>query len=256
MRYMLLIYSPEDSWTPEQWKECVETSSGICQELAEKGQLIAASPLHPVATATTVRVRDGKTIVTAGPFAETIEQLGGFYVIDVQHLDEAIQIATRLPPVKKGVVEIRPIMKIAGLPPEQFNAEPTKASWQQYMFLCYDDEEAWAKAGKAAHESAIQEAVSLISRIDAQGMFISASPLHASTTATSVRVRDGQRSITDGPFAETHEVLGGYYVIWAESQEQAMSLASQHSGARVGSVEVRQVFDVRTLDLSTTAQSQ
>ncbi len=67
MKYMLLIYSPEDAWTPDEWKQCVETSMGICQEMAAKGQFLAASPLHPVATATCLRVRNGQRFVTAGP---------------------------------------------------------------------------------------------------------------------------------------------------------------------------------------------
>jgi hypothetical protein len=101
MKYMLLIYSPENAWTPDEWQACVATSMGICQEMATKGQFIAASPLHPVATGITVRVRDGQRLVTAGPFAETTEQLGGYYLIDVENLDEAIAIAIRLPPAKE-----------------------------------------------------------------------------------------------------------------------------------------------------------
>ena len=70
MKYMLLIYSPENAWTCDEWKECVETSLGICHELAAEGKFLAASPLHPVATATTVRVREGKKLITTGPFTE------------------------------------------------------------------------------------------------------------------------------------------------------------------------------------------
>ncbi len=78
MKYMFLIYSPEDAWTPEEWTQCVVKSSGICHELAAKGQFIGASPLHPVATGSTVRVREGRKLITTGPFAETTEQLGGY----------------------------------------------------------------------------------------------------------------------------------------------------------------------------------
>ncbi|MFO0943928.1 MAG: YciI family protein [Pirellulales bacterium] len=252
MKYMLLVYSPESSWTTEQWKQCVETSMGICQELVQKGQLIAASPLHPVATAKTIRVRDGQPVLTTGPFAETAEQLGGFYILDVPDLDVAIQIAARLPAAKKGTVEIRPVFKLDGLPKELFNnqaaiSDPEQQSWKQFMFLCYDDEQYWQQAGADALRSAMAEAVQLTHQLNEQGMFVSAAPLHPSTTATSVRIRDGQRTITDGPFAETREVLGGFYVIRAASIEQALQYAQHHSGARVGAVEVRQVFDVRNV---------
>lgn len=116
MKYMLLIYSPEDAWTREEWTACVAKSTAICQELQSQGQFRAASPLHPVSAATSVRVREGKRLITDGPFAETREQLGGYYIIDVEHLDEAIAIAGRLPPAAKGTVEIRPIYELTDLP--------------------------------------------------------------------------------------------------------------------------------------------
>ena len=249
MKYMLLIYSPENAWSPDEWKQCVEISLGICQEMAVKGQLLAASPLLPVATGSTVRVRDSQRLITAGPFAETTEQLGGYYLIDVENLDEAIAIAVRLPPAKKGTVEIRPLFKLDGLPTEKLFAEPTASESQlkRFMFLCYDDEEAWRNVGPEAHHAAMLEAVELTHRLDARGQYVSASPLHAIATATSVRVRNGQRIVTDGPFAETREVLGGYYLILAKDQAEALGIAAEHSGARVGAVEVRQLFDLSSL---------
>ncbi len=243
MKYMLLIYSPENAWAPDEWKQCVATSMGICQELAAEGKFLTASPLHPVATATTVRVRDGKSLITTGPFAETTEQLGGYYIIDVSNLDEAIAIASRLPPAKKGTVEIRPIFKLDGLPAENFAPECI-GDFKMFMFLCYDDEAVWNAAGQEVHMAAMQEAVALTHELDSRGRYLSAAPLYPSTTATCVRVRDGRKQITDGPFTETREVLGGYYLILAHDQPEAVSIAARHSGARVGSVEVRQVFEL------------
>ncbi|MDX1928640.1 MAG: YciI family protein [Pirellulaceae bacterium] len=244
MKYMLLIYSPENAWTPEEWKRCVETSMGICQEMANKGQLISAAPLHPVATGVTVRVRDGKQLITTGPFAETTEQLGGYYLIDVENLDEAIAIACRLPPAKKGTVEIRPLFKLDGLPKEKLTMDtaPSESGLKKFMFLCYDDEEAWRKAGPEVHGAAMLEAVELTHQLDSNEQYLSASPLHPIVTATSVRVRDNQRLVSDGPFAETREVLGGYYLILAKDHAEAIKIAAKHSGARVGAVEVREVF--------------
>lgn len=249
MKYMLLIYSPESAWTAEEWNQCVKTSTGICQELTAKGQLLAASPLLPVATAATVRVRAGERLITSGPFAETIEQLGGYYLIEVDDLDEAIAIASRLPPARKGTVEIRPLFKLEGLPTERLVAElsVSESSLKKFMFLCYDDEEAWRDAGAEAHHAAMLEAVALTHRLDKRGQYLSASPLHPVATATSIRIRNDQRMINDGPFAETREVLGGYYFILAKDQAEAVEIAAQHSGARVGAVEVRQVFDRSSL---------
>jgi hypothetical protein len=116
MKYMLLIYMHEQAMTETERAECYRKSTQLTHELAAAGQYQLASPLQPVATATSVRVREGKRFVTDGPFAETREQLGGFYLIDVPDLDQAIAIASRIPPVTKGTVEIRPVMELAGLP--------------------------------------------------------------------------------------------------------------------------------------------
>lgn len=116
MRYMLLIYGDESCWTEEEREECMLESMAISRELEAKGKWIAAEPLHPVSTATSIRVRDGQRQITDGPFAETTEQLGGYYIIDVENLDEAIEIAGRLPPAQKGTVEIRPICPLPEVP--------------------------------------------------------------------------------------------------------------------------------------------
>jgi hypothetical protein len=116
MKYMLLIYLDEQAMTEDERAHCYVESAQLTQELNSSGQYLDASPLHPVSTATSVRIREGKRLVTDGPFAETREQLGGYYVIEAQDLDEAIRIAERVPPARFGTVEIRPVMEIAGLP--------------------------------------------------------------------------------------------------------------------------------------------
>ena len=113
MKYMLLIYGRENDWTEAERMECIEASTNLCEELLAKGQYVASSPLHSITTATSIRVRDGERMITDGPFAETVEQLGGYYIIDVENLDEAIAIASRIPPAKKGTVEIRPVFETA-----------------------------------------------------------------------------------------------------------------------------------------------
>ena len=116
MKYMLLIYMAEDAMTEPEREACYAESAGIARELHGAGKFIAASPLKPVATARSVRMREGKRMVTDGPFAETREALGGFYLIDAKDLDEAIGVAARIPPAKKGTIEIRPVVEMAGLP--------------------------------------------------------------------------------------------------------------------------------------------
>ncbi len=116
MKYMLLVYMDEQAMSDEERARCYVESAQLTQELNTTGQFVAAGPLHPVATATSVSVREGKRIVTDGPFAETREQLGGYYVVEAKDLDEAIAIAERIPPAKYGTIEIRPVMEISGLP--------------------------------------------------------------------------------------------------------------------------------------------
>src|SRR5579884_4450975 len=116
MKYMLLIYLEENSLTPEEYRACYTESAQYAQELARKGHYLAASPLHPTSTATCVRVREGKRLVLDGPFAETREQLGGYFIVDAANLDEALSIAAQIPSAKFGTVEVRPIMELAGLP--------------------------------------------------------------------------------------------------------------------------------------------
>jgi len=116
MKYMLLVYLDEQAMTDEEREHCYVESAQLAQDLNSSGQYLDASPLHPVATATSVRVREGKKVVTDGPFAETREQLGGYYLIEANDLDAAIAIAERIPPARFGTIEIRPVMEIGGLP--------------------------------------------------------------------------------------------------------------------------------------------
>lgn len=254
MKYMLLVYSPESAWTKEEWTACTVESTAVCHDLQSRGQFLTASPLHPVATAASVRVRNGQSLVTTGPFAETTEQLGGFFLIDVPNLDEAIAVAARLPAAKKGTVEVRPVFHLDGLPPDKLNTAPSNAAHpnteqarSRYMLLCYDNEQAWNEAGPAALQAAQQKAVELTHQLDARGQYISASPLHSVSTATSIRIHDGKRLVTDGPFAETREFLGGYYMIFARDLNEAISVAAKHPGARIGTVEVRRLAELPNL---------
>jgi hypothetical protein len=116
MKYMLLIYSDENTWTQSDLEQCYVESVQLTHQLHTNGQYLGAAPLHSVAMATSVRVRDGKKLVTDGPFAETREQLGGYFLIEAKDLDEAIAIAARIPSVHKGTVEIRPIVELTGKP--------------------------------------------------------------------------------------------------------------------------------------------
>ena len=122
MKYLLLVHHNEDAFNriPEiQRKEMLAESIQLCHQLDGKGQYVHASPLQPEATGTVVRVRNGKATVTDGPFAETKEQLAGYFLIEAQHRDDAVRIATLVPGARIGTVEVRPLREVAGLAGEE-----------------------------------------------------------------------------------------------------------------------------------------
>ena len=116
MKYMLLIYGDEHALSAEERAACYAASSQLAHELHAAGQFLATAPLHPTATAASVRVREGKRTVVDGPFAETREQLGGYFLVEAPDLDAALAIAERIPGAQWGTVEVRPVLELAGLP--------------------------------------------------------------------------------------------------------------------------------------------
>jgi hypothetical protein len=119
MRYMLLIY---DCDRPEpgdpRFEGALERVNRFVEECRRRGVLRAGDPLQPVSTATTVRVRDGQTLIVDGPFAEVHEQLGGYYILDCRDLDEALELAALCPMAEEGSIEVRPIAEVPGLSPQ------------------------------------------------------------------------------------------------------------------------------------------
>ena len=113
MQYMLLIYSPPGDWSAvpaEERQAIMEAYGSFTAELQSSGKMVAGDALQPTTTATSIRVRDGETLNTDGPFAETKEVLGGYYLIDVDTLDEALEWAAKIPSARYGHIEVRPIV--------------------------------------------------------------------------------------------------------------------------------------------------
>jgi hypothetical protein len=113
MQYMLLIYSPPSDWQAvpaEQRQAIMEAYGSFTEELQTSGKMVAGDALQPISTATSIRVRDGETLTTDGPFAETKEVLGGYYLIDVETLDEALEWGAKIPGAGYGTIEVRPVV--------------------------------------------------------------------------------------------------------------------------------------------------
>jgi hypothetical protein len=108
MKYLCLVYLPRDRWSAVPDRECAHCGDG----LRRSGKLLAAEPLEPIETATSVRIRNGMLTITDGPFAETKEALAGFYLVDAADLDEAIDIASKIPPAREGTIEVRPVREL------------------------------------------------------------------------------------------------------------------------------------------------
>jgi hypothetical protein len=108
MKYVCLVYLEGEKLHAVPDRECMACGTG----LRDSGQLVAAEALQPVETATTIRIRNGKVLVTDGPFAETKEQLAGFYLLEARDLNEAIQLASKIPPAREGSVEVRPVREL------------------------------------------------------------------------------------------------------------------------------------------------
>ena len=248
MKYMLLMYGAESQWTDAERTACMVESLGVCDELAAQGKFLAASPLQSV--------DDGRDRPRAGRPAAGHRR-------PVRRDDGATRRLLRARPrrPRRGDRGRQPApARRARGPSRSARCSPSTACRRRgrsrrpsdpagtpYLLLCYDDEAAWQAAGPAAMRAAMAEAAALARELNDAGQYLSASPLHPAATATCVRVRDGKREITDGPFAETHEVLGGFYLILAESRDAALRVAAQHPGARLGAVEVRPLFDLSGL---------
>ena len=117
----------------------------------------------------------------------------------------------------------------------------------KFMLMCYDDEKAWERAGNGAQREAMNVAVQLTHELHAKGQYVLASPLEPAARAKTVRMRERKALVTDGPFAETREVLGGFYIVDVKDEAEALAIAARHPGLKYGAVEVRPILELEGL---------
>jgi hypothetical protein len=200
-------------------------------ELASQGKIRGGAPLLPEATGARVRVRDGRAIVTDGPFAECKEVVGGSFVIEAASREEAIEIAKRCPHARAGIVEVR-------LAPDR-DAPGDPGPGTRFMFLLHMEPDL-----QDPDRSKYREMVAYDETLKREGKYVESSQLALDPPAARVEARGGRTLVTDGPFAETKEVAGGYYIVRAGSRAEAIELAKRCPHAKWGAVEVREVMKI------------
>lgn len=249
MQYVLLIYAAESRFansTPAEGAAVMEAYGTYTKDLFATGRAGDCAALEPTHTATSVRVREGERAVKDGPFAETREQLGGYYTIDAETADEALAWAEKIPGSKHGTIEVRPVMSVGGAPaPADASKRPalSKDTHKEYLLLLYEDERAWVSMSEADKGATFGRYMEFSKSITATGQFIAGEPLGPTMQARSISLDGNKRVVRDGPFAETREQLGGYYRVWAKNLDEAVALAAKIPAAETGTVEVRPVMD-------------
>lgn len=235
MNYLLLICSDEVP-TPEKTAAMRSQIPTWLEEMEGRRVRRLGQRLQGTATAASVRVRDGETLVSDGPFAETKEFVGGFDVIDCADLDEAIEVASKHPVAAFHCVEVRPFADGSAAVPSADSLGPPAPGRERYLLLICTD----GIPGSDEEEAAIRrDAKAWSERSTVLGLRVYGHALQGAETATTVRVRDGETLISDGPFAETKEFIGGFDIVDCTSREEAIELAAAHPVARHHVVEVR-----------------
>jgi hypothetical protein len=241
MNYLLLICSEGDS-TPAQEAMMREHVPSWVDEMGGRGVRLAGKQLDGPETAKTVRVRSGETLISDGPFVETKECIAGLDILDCENLDEAIEIAAKHPVSWVHSIEVRPFFDYAERPgsfaPETLppNAE---GSMRYMLMMCLDGiaEAPEVEAGIVRDGNAWRR------EAEASGNYIYGHAVQHADTATTVRVRDGETLLSDGPFTETKEFLGGFALLSCDSEQEAVELAAKHPIARFHMVEVRPFWE-------------
>jgi hypothetical protein len=246
MDYALLIHASEahfDSFSDAEQGAIFAGHGAYGQALEAAGGRSGAA-LMPSTTATCLRVRAGRVSMTDGPFAETKEQLGGFYGFCTNDLEQALAWASKIPDAQYGSVEVRPIPSFEGMQPVPPVAPTPAEATKEYLLLIYEDESRLAALPEAERHAVFRRYFAISAELRRAGLFMDGAGLASVREAKTVRMRGGKRLVSDGPFAETKEQLGGYYWIRARDLDHAASIARALPAAESGTLEIRPVMDV------------
>ena len=280
MKYMLLIYTDENAWTDSEREHCFVESTQLTHVLNAQGKFLGASPLHPVATATSVRVRNDKRLVTDGPFAETREQLGGYFLIEAEHLDEAIDIAGRIPARGKGPWKSGRCSNSADCPRHcpkcrsarhwnrERSLEPTTAPIQERTNVIANNRRLPMKvmvlvkateaseAGKMPSRQLLEDMMKYNAELVKAGIMTGGDGLQPSCKGVRVHFSGSNRTVIDGPFAETKELVAGYWLWQVKSMEEAIAWVKRCPNPMTedSDIEIRPMFEVEDFGESATPE--
>jgi hypothetical protein len=236
MKYLLIICADGPS-APEDLAVMQRECPGWVEKMDGRGVRLLGRELEPPQAAATVRVRDGEALVSDGPFAETKEFMAGFDVLECADLDEAIEVAAKHPSSRFEMIEIRPFMDGLRLGEEASAfARGEDGAARPYLLIM------WMGGTPAApfdDQAVMDEGEAWRLAAEARGQQILGNALQGTDTATTVRVRDGETLLSDGPFIETKEFIAGIDVVSCADRQQAVALAAAHPIARYYAIEVR-----------------
>jgi len=237
MHYLVLLYGDEATGTQPGTPEWDAEMAAYLAfgELAGEA-ILGGEALHESTTARTIRHDGGRVAVTDGPFAETAEVLGGYYVLDVPSLDDAIELVRHIPATWSGASEIRPVAQLLEL-----GERPAPEGTQRYLVTIHGAETEAETPGTPEWEAGAAEHGQFGEK--AGDALLGGAAVHPTSTASVVRVRDGELLVTDGPFAEGAEVVGGFYLLRG-TDEDVVELASAVPVPAGGAVEVRPIMEM------------
>jgi hypothetical protein len=237
MKYLVFIICTDGLPAPEELAVMQRELPGWADEVKGRGVYLLGRELDLPQTAATVRVRDGETLVADGPFAETKEFIAGFNVLECASLDEAIEVSAKCPISWFQALEIRPFMAGLRLDEKAFAfGRGEDGDARPYLLTM------WMGGTPAApfdDQAVMDEGEAWRLDLEARGLQVLGNALEGPETATTVRVRDGETLLTDGPFIETKEFIAGIDVVSCADRQQAIQLAAAHPIARYHAIEVR-----------------
>jgi hypothetical protein len=237
MKYLVFIICTDGLPAPEELAVMQRELPGWADEVKGRGVYLLGRELDLPQTAATVRVRDGETLVADGPFAETKEFIAGFNVLECASLDEAIEVSAKCPISWFQALEIRPFMAGLRLDEKAFAfGRGEDGDARPYLLTM------WMGGTPAApfdDQAVMDEGEAWRLDLQARGLQVLGNALEGPETATTVRVRDGETLLTDGPFIETKEFIAGIDVVSCADRQQAIQLAAAHPIARYHTIEVR-----------------